>query len=78
MRAIWALLFVTELSPVDAHKDKAAGWGDTLKCASCPGCCGKRQEAPVQHLLDNLEDHFDTKQVVHSVSDFEFVINVLL
>ena len=41
-RAIRALLFVTKLSPVDAHKDKAAGWGATLKCASCPGCCGKR------------------------------------
>jgi hypothetical protein len=41
-RAIRALLFVTKLSPVDAHKDKAAGWGATLTCASCPGCCGKR------------------------------------
>ena len=41
-RAIRALLFVTKLSPVDAHKDKAAGWGDTLTCASCPDYCGKR------------------------------------
>ena len=49
--AIRALLFVTKL-PVDAHKDKAAGWGATLKCASCPGCCGKRQEAPVQLSRD--------------------------
>ena len=47
-RAIRALLFVTKLSRVDAHKDKAAGWGATLKCASCPGCCGKKQEPPVQ------------------------------
>jgi hypothetical protein len=47
-RAIRALLFVTKLSPVDAHKDKATGWGATLKCSSCPGCCGRRQEAPVQ------------------------------
>ena len=51
-RAIWALLFVTKLSPVDAHKDKTAGWGATLKCASCPDCCGKRQEAPVQLSRD--------------------------
>jgi hypothetical protein len=26
-RAIRALPFVTKLSPVDAHKDKTAGWG---------------------------------------------------
>jgi hypothetical protein len=26
-RAIRTLLFVTKVSPVDAHKDKAAGWG---------------------------------------------------
>ncbi len=32
---------VTKLSPVDAHKDKVAGWGATLKCVSYPGCCGK-------------------------------------
>jgi hypothetical protein len=30
-RTIRALLFVTKLSPVDAHKDKAVGWGATLK-----------------------------------------------
>jgi hypothetical protein len=41
-----------QLSPVDAHKDKEAGWGATLKCASCPDCCGKRQEAPVQLSCD--------------------------
>jgi hypothetical protein len=77
-RAIRALLFVTKLSPVDAHKDKAAGWGATLKCASCPGCCGKRQEAPVQlsrdrktelaclqELLKRLQDrHFECAQAV--------------
>ncbi len=51
-RAIQALLFVTKLSRVDAHKDKAAGWGATLKCASCPGCCGKKQEPPVQLSRD--------------------------
>jgi hypothetical protein len=38
-RAIRALLFVAKLPPVDAHEDKTAGWGATLKCASCPGCC---------------------------------------
>jgi hypothetical protein len=51
-RAIWALLFVTKLSPVDAHKDKTAGWGATLKCSSCPDCCGRRQESPVQLSRD--------------------------
>ena len=35
-RAIRELLFVTKLSPVDAYKEKEAGWGATLKCASCP------------------------------------------
>ena len=39
-RAIRALLFVTKLSWVDAHKDKTDGWGATLKYASCPVCCG--------------------------------------
>ena len=47
-RAIRALLFVTKLSRVDAHKDKSAGWGATLKCPSCPDYCGKKQEPPVQ------------------------------
>ncbi len=41
-RAIRELLFVTKLSPVDAHKDKVTGWGTTLKCVSCPDYCGKR------------------------------------
>jgi hypothetical protein len=51
-RVIRALLFVTKLSPVDAHKDKEVGWGVTLKCASYPGCCGKRQKTPVQLSRD--------------------------
>ena len=51
MRAIRALPFVIKLS-VDAHKDKSAGWGATLTCASCPDCCGKRQEVPVQLSRD--------------------------
>jgi hypothetical protein len=77
-RSIRALLFVTKLSPVDGHKDKSAGWGATLKCASCPGCCGKRQEAPVQlsryhktelaclqELLKRLQDrHVECAQTV--------------
>ena len=77
-RAIRALLFVTKLSQVDEHKDKAAGWGATLKCASCPGCCGKRQETPVQlshdrktelaclqELLKRLQDrHVDCAEAV--------------
>jgi hypothetical protein len=52
-RAIRALLFVTKLSRVDAYKDKAAGWGATLKYASYPGCCEKREEAPVQLSRDH-------------------------
>jgi hypothetical protein len=36
-RDIRALLIVTKLSLVDAHKDKVDGWGASLKCASCPG-----------------------------------------
>jgi hypothetical protein len=63
---------VTKLSRVDAHKDKEAGWGTTLNCASCPGCCGKKQEPPVQlsrdlkselaylqDLLKRLQDRHD-------------------
>ncbi len=41
-RTIRALPFVTKLSPVDTHKDKAVGWGVCLTCYSCPGICGKR------------------------------------
>ncbi len=77
-RAILALPFVTKLSPVRAHKSHGAGWGATLKCASCPGCCGKRQEAPVQvssvhptelaclqELLKRLQDrHVDCAEAV--------------
>jgi hypothetical protein len=36
IRDIRALPFVTKLSRVDSHKDKTAGWGATLTCASCP------------------------------------------
>ncbi len=32
---------MTKLSRVDAHKDKAAGWGATLKCASCHVDCAE-------------------------------------
>ena len=77
-RAILALPFVTKLSPVRAHKSHGAGWGATLKCASCPSCCGKRQEAPVQvssvhptelaclqELLKRLQDrHVDCAEAV--------------
>jgi hypothetical protein len=51
-RAFRELLFVTKMSSVDAHKDKVAGWGPTLKCSSFPDCCGKRQETPVQFSSD--------------------------
>jgi hypothetical protein len=52
-RAIRTLFFVTQLSPVDTHKDKVSGWGPTLTYASCPDCCGKRQETPVQLSRDH-------------------------
>ncbi len=81
-RAILALPFVTKLSPVRAHKSHGAGWGATLKCASCPGCCGKRQEAPVQvsnvhptelaclqDLLKRLQDrHVDCAEAVAKIA----------
>jgi hypothetical protein len=75
---IRVLLFVTKLSRAYAYKDKADWWGATLKCASCPCCCGKRQEAPVQlssdrktelaclqELLKRLQDrHVDCTEAV--------------
>ncbi len=51
-RTIRTLSSVTKLSPVDAHNGHGTGWGTTLKCASCPDCCGKRQEVPVQISRD--------------------------
>ena len=68
-RAIRALLFVTKLSRVDAHKDKAAGWGATLKCASCPGCCGKRQEAPVQLSRDRKTELACLQELLRRLQD---------
>jgi hypothetical protein len=68
-RAIRALLFVTKLSPVDAHKDKAVGWGATLKCASCPGCCGKRQEAPVQLSRDRKTELACLQELLKRLQD---------
>ncbi len=67
--AIRALLFVTKLSPVDAHKDKAAGWGATLKCASCPGCCGKRQETPVQLSCDRKTELTCLQELLRRLQD---------
>ena len=68
-RAIRALLFVTKLSRVDAHKDKAAGWGATLKCASCPGCCGRRQEAPVQLSRDRKTELACLQELLKRLQD---------
>ncbi len=68
-RAIRALLFVTKLSRVDAHKDKAAGWGATLKCASCPGCCGKKQEPPVQLLRDRKSELACLQELLKRLQD---------
>ena len=53
-RAILALPFVTKLSPVRAHKSHGAGWGATLKCASCPGCCGKKPAWWEKMQVDDL------------------------
>ncbi len=68
-RAIRALLFVTKLSRVDAHKDKAAGWGATLKCASCPGCCGKKQEPPVQLSCDRKSELACLQELLKRLQD---------
>jgi hypothetical protein len=51
-RVIRVMLFVTKLSPVDAHKDKETGWGATLKCASCHGV---KQTSRISCQLLNLE-----------------------
>ena len=50
MRAIEELVFVTKLSFVPAHKDKAQGFRSTLSCALCKwhDNCGKGQEQAVQ------------------------------
>ena len=50
-RAIRALLFVTKLSPVDAHKDKVAGWGVCLTCYSCPDNCDKKETRTTSSIL---------------------------
>ena len=68
-RAIRALLFVTKLSRVDAHKDKAAGWGATLKCVSCPGCCGKKQEPPVQVSRDRKSELACLQELLKRLQD---------
>ena len=68
-RAIRALLFVTKLSRVDAHKDKAAGWGPTLKCVSCPVCCGKKQEPPVQLSRDRKSELACLQQLLKRLQD---------
>ncbi len=50
MRAIEELVFVTKLSFVPAHKDKAEGFRATLSCVLCRWyySCGKGQEQAVQ------------------------------
>jgi hypothetical protein len=50
MRAIEELVFVTKLSFVPAHKDKAEGFRAALSCALCRwyDSCGKGQEQAVQ------------------------------
>jgi hypothetical protein len=67
--AIRALLFVTKLSPVDVHKDKEAGWGATLKCGSCPDCCGKRQETPVQLSRDRKTELACLQELLRRLQD---------
>ena len=54
MRAIEELVFVTKLSFVPAHKDKAQGFRTTLSCALCRwyDSCGKGQEQAVQLSLE--------------------------
>ena len=68
-RTIRALPFVTKLSPVDAHKDKAAGWGVCLTCYSCPGSCGKRQEPPVQFSRDRKTELACLQELLKRLQD---------
>jgi hypothetical protein len=68
-RVIWALLFVTKLSPIDAHKDKEDGWGATLKCASWPDCCGKRQEVPIQLSRDRKMELVSLQDLLKRLQD---------
>ncbi len=49
---IRTLSFVTKLSPVGTHNSYGDGWGTSLTSYSCPDCCGKRQESPVQLSRD--------------------------
>ena len=60
---------MTKLSRVDAHKDKAAGWGFTLKCASCPDCCGKKQEPPVQLSRDRKSELACLQELLKRLQD---------
>jgi hypothetical protein len=52
IRAIEELVFVTKLSFVPAHKDKAQGFRATLSCALCRwyDSCGKGQERQAVQL----------------------------
>jgi hypothetical protein len=50
-RTIRVLSFVTKLSPVDAHKDKVAGWGVCLTCYSCPDNCDKKETRTTSSIL---------------------------
>jgi hypothetical protein len=68
-RAIRALLFVTKVSRVDTHKDKETGWGTTLKCASCPGCCGKKQEPVVQLSRDRKSELAFLQELLKRLQD---------
>ncbi len=67
--AIRALLFVTKLSRVDVYKDKTSGWGVTLKCASCPDCCGKKQEPPVQLSRDRKSELACLQELLKRLQD---------
>ena len=64
-RTIRALPFVTKLSPVDAHKDKAAGWGACLTCYSCR----KRQEPPVQFSRDRKTELACLQELLKRLQD---------
>jgi hypothetical protein len=68
-RTIRALLFVTKLSRADSHKDKADGWETTLKCVSCPDCCGKKQEPPVQLSRDRKSEFACLQELLKRLQD---------
>jgi hypothetical protein len=71
MRAIEELVFVTKLSFVPAHKDKAQGFRATLSCALCRwyDSCGKGQEQAVQLSRDRKSELACLQELLKRLQD---------